>query len=295
MSSQPPFAALRILEAASRHRSYTWAAKELNVTHSAISQSIRRLEETLGTTLFERRGGAMEPSQAALKLAQGYSQAASALEHAILEVRGGGEATTLSVNMPASLGSGWFVSKLSRLADAAPDLNVEISTTPGTAADLQFAYASTPPAGSMVLSPITLFPVRAPASGRRRPTGTTAPVGAAPLLVEAGSAWRVWARRFPDVAGRGPPATFDDATVLMEAAAQGGGVALAHPFIAEAHLESGRLEALPFPASTGLSLTLQSAKPAGRADAVDRLVQWIRQEVALTQGRQEAWLAGAEV
>jgi DNA-binding transcriptional LysR family regulator len=81
----------------------------------------------------------------------------------------------------------------------------------------------------------------------------------------------------------------------MEAAAQGGGVALAHPFIAEAHLESGRLEALPFPASTGLSLTLQSAKPAGRAEAVDRLVQWIREEVALTQVRQEAWLARAEV
>ena len=84
----PPFTSLRALEAASRHRSFTSAARELKVTHSAVSQSIRRLEAVLGTTLFERRGAAMEPSEAALRLAKSYAEAAEALEAAIHEVIG---------------------------------------------------------------------------------------------------------------------------------------------------------------------------------------------------------------
>jgi len=45
MSSHlPPLAALRALEAAARHRSFTRAADELNVTQSAISHQIRNLE-----------------------------------------------------------------------------------------------------------------------------------------------------------------------------------------------------------------------------------------------------------
>lgn len=294
MTAQPPFSALRILEAASRHRSYTWAAKELNVTHSAISQSIRRLEATFGTTLFERRGGAMEPSDAALKLAQSYSQAATALERAILEVRGHAETTTLSVNMPASFGSGWFVGKLSRLAEAAPDLNVEISTTPGAAFDLQIGYSSAPPSNVVVLAPVTLFPVRAMRPGRAAAQGF-ADLFASPFMVEAGPAWRVWARRFPSEAVGLQPMTFDDPAMLLEAAAQGAGAALTHLFVAEAHLDAQRLEALPFAAGGGASLVLQSTKPVGKGEAIECLIDWIRSEIGQSVARLEARLSEGEI
>ena len=84
----PPFSALRALEAASRHRSYTWAAKELQVTHSAVSQSIRKLETDLGTKLFERRGSSMEPSPAALQLARAYADAAGSLIRSLHRISG---------------------------------------------------------------------------------------------------------------------------------------------------------------------------------------------------------------
>jgi len=96
VASAPPFTSLRALEAASRHRSFSSAARELNVTHSAVSQSIRRLEAELGTTLFERKGSAMEPSSAALRLARSYAEAAEALEAAILEVAGAREGSAES-------------------------------------------------------------------------------------------------------------------------------------------------------------------------------------------------------
>ena len=48
MTRLPPFFALRALEAAARHQSYSRAAQELSVTHGAVSQQIRRLEAELG-------------------------------------------------------------------------------------------------------------------------------------------------------------------------------------------------------------------------------------------------------
>src|ERR1700756_2263381 len=55
----PSLNGLRAFEAAARHLSFTRAADELNVTQTAISHQIRRLEEQLGIKLFERRNRAL--------------------------------------------------------------------------------------------------------------------------------------------------------------------------------------------------------------------------------------------
>ena len=56
MSDFPPIASLRSFEAVARLGSVTLAAKELHVTHSAISQQIKLLEEMVGVKLFIRQG-----------------------------------------------------------------------------------------------------------------------------------------------------------------------------------------------------------------------------------------------
>ena len=48
MSDFPPIASLRSFEAVARLGSVTLAAKEMNVTHSAISQQIKILESLVG-------------------------------------------------------------------------------------------------------------------------------------------------------------------------------------------------------------------------------------------------------
>ncbi|MGR3713366.1 MAG: LysR family transcriptional regulator [Shimia sp.] len=48
----PPLNALRAFEAAARHESFSRAAKELGVGHSAISRQVRGLEHRLGIALF---------------------------------------------------------------------------------------------------------------------------------------------------------------------------------------------------------------------------------------------------
>ena len=49
-------AAVRAFEAAARHGSFRAAAQEMNLSPSAVSHAILKLEQALGTTLFERDG-----------------------------------------------------------------------------------------------------------------------------------------------------------------------------------------------------------------------------------------------
>src|SRR5918998_1744594 len=55
---------LRAVEAVDRHRHFTRAAEELRVAQSALSHQIRRLEQELGTPLFERTSRRVSPTEA---------------------------------------------------------------------------------------------------------------------------------------------------------------------------------------------------------------------------------------
>ncbi len=62
MPLKVPISTLRVFEAAARWQSFHAAASELNLTASAVSHSIRKLEETLGVVLFERIGRGVSSS-----------------------------------------------------------------------------------------------------------------------------------------------------------------------------------------------------------------------------------------
>ncbi len=60
---------LRSVEAVARHRHFTRAAEELHVAQSALSHQIRRLEDELGTPLFERTSRRVAPTEAGQAIA----------------------------------------------------------------------------------------------------------------------------------------------------------------------------------------------------------------------------------
>src|SRR6516162_4918392 len=87
MARLPPLETLRVFEVACRHGSYSEAARELHVTHSAVSQRIRQLEEELGFALFERQGNRMVPTSSGLRLQAGVKSAFSELNAALGSLR----------------------------------------------------------------------------------------------------------------------------------------------------------------------------------------------------------------
>jgi DNA-binding transcriptional LysR family regulator len=60
---------LRAVEAVARHRHFTRAADELHIAQSALSHQIRRLEQELGTALFERTSRRVSPTEAGQAMA----------------------------------------------------------------------------------------------------------------------------------------------------------------------------------------------------------------------------------
>ena len=59
----PSMSALRALEAAASHLSYTRAAEDLFVTQSAISHQIKHIEELWGVELFSAQGADSDPDR----------------------------------------------------------------------------------------------------------------------------------------------------------------------------------------------------------------------------------------
>jgi DNA-binding transcriptional LysR family regulator len=275
----PPFSALRALEAATRHRSFTWAARELKITHSAVSQAVRRLEAELGTRLFERRGGAMEPSEAARRLAESYSAAAHQLTEIIRDITGEEPGSKLVVGVPEAMADLWLRDRLGRLAEALPDIQVVFSTqrAPAADADLDLLITAKAKPSDQVLAEASLAPVCAPALAPELATAER--IAGAALIGETPEGWRLWAQAHAP--GRQlRPQIVEDPAAMLEAAARGEGVALTDLLNAQPFLARGELALLPFPVATGRTLALRSRAPPIKADAVERFAMWLKLELA---------------
>ncbi|HAR05079.1 MAG TPA: LysR family transcriptional regulator, partial [Pseudomonas sp.] len=64
----PPLNALRAFEAAARLGSLSEAARELHVTHGAISRQVKQLEEQLGVGLFVKEGRGVKLTDAGARM-----------------------------------------------------------------------------------------------------------------------------------------------------------------------------------------------------------------------------------
>jgi DNA-binding transcriptional LysR family regulator len=286
----PPFSALRALEAAARHRSYTWAAKELKITHSAVSQSIRKLEDRLGAKLFERIGAGMEPSPAALLLARAYSEATKSLNSSLYSVSANVLATTLVVAMRADFGRLWFAPRLESLARSLPDLTVEIRSLDAAGAvpaeaDVLVRCGGPPPEGweAEILADLLVFPVCSPDFAAAHELTSPRDVAQAPLLSARDLPWELW------FAGAGVAPSrkikghvFDDGAMMLDAAVRGHGIALTHSLLAEEFIRKGALVAPIGPqVDTGRKMIVAWPAGSAKARAAARFADWIKAEIRL--------------
>lgn len=166
----PPLNALRAFEAAGRHQSFTRAAEELGVSHSAISRHVRGLEHRLGAQLFRDlpRGVELTPDGTAylariMPALDVISEATEELEEA--------PAGQITISSETLFAQRFLIPRLPDFYNAYPDVEVRLDASQSLAdieryeADLavRFKVSGGVDAPSDLLSNAPLYPYAAPA------------------------------------------------------------------------------------------------------------------------------------
>jgi LysR family glycine cleavage system transcriptional activator len=129
MSAFPPLTCLRSFEATSRLGSVTLAAKELHVTHSAISQQIKALEAFVGLTLFVREGRGLRVSEDGRLYALQIRQALGDIAEATRLIQAQPKTDELVVAVLPSFGRSWLVPRLPTFQALYPHIRIRLQAS----------------------------------------------------------------------------------------------------------------------------------------------------------------------
>jgi DNA-binding transcriptional LysR family regulator len=120
--------ALRIFEVAARAASFTDAARELNLTHGAVSRQIQLLENSLGQPLFRKEGQRMVATSHAKAFAREISAAFDHISDAATRYGKLVSRKLIRINAPATFAMRWLIPKLAAFRKTFPETEIRVST-----------------------------------------------------------------------------------------------------------------------------------------------------------------------
>ncbi len=252
MRRLPALNALKAFEAAARHESFTKAAHELNVTQGAVSHQVKALETELALRLFDRERQRLvitEAGKSYLEVVRdAFDRLASGTERLLQRQKSGVLTVTTSPNFAAK----WLVHRLGRFAEAQPGIDLRLSATlhhvdfAREDFDLAIRHGDGRWPGLSVtrLCEEELFPVCSPRllRGRGALRSPADLANHALLHIDDRRNWAWWLESV-GLTGidllRGP--IFNQASMAIDAAIDGQGVALARTALCAWDLLAGRL------------------------------------------------------
>ena len=291
----PPLNALRAFEAAARHLNFSRAADELAVTPGAVSQQIQNLEDYVGAALFKRTPKGLLLTDTAQTALPALREAFDRLAEAASMLTAAVDGRRLTVSVAPSFAAKWLVPRLGKFEEAHPHVDVWVSAGmelvdfASGEIDIAIRYGAGRYPGLEVarLMQETVIPVAAPELLAANPLNDIDEL-AGHILLHDGSPdaddscpdWTMWlaARGIRGVDGaRGP--RFNQSSLVIEAAVNGRGVALAKRALAQADLDAGRLVA-PFQIATAVDFAYYVVHPKakGRLPQVKAFVSWLTAE-----------------
>jgi len=288
----PALNALKAFEAAARHESFTRAAEELCVTQGAVSHQVKALEEELGVKLFNRERQRLVITEAGREylavVRDALDRIAVGTDRLVQRQTSG----ALTISTSPDFAAKWLVHRLGRFAEAHPDIDLRVSATMHHVdfaredVDLAVRHGDGNWAGLHVerLCSEELFPVCSPklVQGRRR-LGQPCDVLKFPLLhLDRRRDWSRWL----EAAGIGCPdllhgPIMNRASMLIDAAIDGQGIALARSALAAWDLINGRL-VRPFATALPLhkSYWIVCPKATSTLPKVTRAREWLLAQAA---------------
>nr|WKF59596.1 Glycine cleavage system transcriptional activator [Paraburkholderia busanensis] len=284
-------AALRALETAERCRSFTLAANELNLTHSAVSHQIRQIEALLDIPLFERAQTQMIPSAACTRLAERVRKNLADLEFALLEAKSSKQQPrlVLKISVMADFANVWLIPRLETFSAVKPhlDLSITIRNTLDVPeryeTDVGIWHRPVNRDGfqSRKLLDDSVVAVCTPAFFDRHAPLDTDNLAHVPLLRFAGRSWQ----EFFDIVGISASAPnhgpmFSDAASLLQAALAGQGVAMLRERLIHSYLRDGtlvRISSARLPSTLPYHVCWRQDNP--RREAILQFAEWLAEIV----------------
>jgi LysR family glycine cleavage system transcriptional activator len=250
--SRLPLANLPAFRAVAELQNLRAAAEVLHLTHSAVSQQIRGMEEQLGFALFERRGRRVLLNAAGAALLRSVQAALAQLDQGVQAAGAAatGTAQRLRVTMLPSFAQRWLLPRMGRWRERYPDLALEIDASPqlvdlareGFHAAVRQGLGPWPGLESEQLftSPVPMVVVGSPAVARRLLGAQPEALAREPLLGDR-AVWEHWFKAAGVRAQVRPVADFNDAGLMFQAAEQNLGLAIGRELLAADALCDGRL------------------------------------------------------
>lgn len=285
----PPLSALRAFEAAARLESFSRAADEIHVTHGAVSHQVRALEGFLGVALFVRSGRRVALTADGRYFAERVRAALIQIGEAAASISRPERANRLRISVLPSFGARWLLPRVGRFMERHPGLDLSIETTTRLAdfsrdeADvaIRFGRGNWPNVNAELFMSDEFFPVCSPSfNGGRLPKRPAELMRYPLLLASEGEYWAPWFREAKlDLPEPAQGTAFSDAALMLQAAIDGRGIALARRSIAEADLANGSLVRLfDIALQSDWSYFLVWPKHSPPSAALDALRAWLHEE-----------------
>lgn len=284
----PPLKALRAFEAAARLANFTAAAEELHITHSAVSQQIRVLEDFLGHPLFAREARGVVLLPAAHTYFQAIQASLDRIGAATHAFKSPATRRVLRVCTSPSLAMKWLIPRLALFQTQVPDAQVQLSTQmlqrmeqAHTSNDVLIRRTPMQRAEHTCVRCLDdyLVPVASPRYIQRHHLFAAADCLGHPLL-QVSSSMNAWPRWFGlagvEVPSQLPGPVFDHQFLCLQAAMNELGLAMAPWCLLEEDMRADRLRPLfarPRLPDTGVYAMYRTDSPV--APLARQFVDWL--------------------
>jgi LysR family glycine cleavage system transcriptional activator len=286
--SLPPLSALRAFAALAEAGSFSRAGEALNVSHAAVSQQVRALEDRLGVLLVVRGGPRGRLTPEGERLAQALETAFTGIAQAVDDLTGADAGRPLQVTTTSGFAAAWLMPRLSEFRHLHPDVELMLNPTSnlvelapgGVDVAIRVGKGSWRGLESEQLDATSMVLVGSASLLADRVIREPRDILALPWLQELGtSEMSNWLRHHGIITPRKESVIHLPGHLVLEGLRNGDGVSLASRVMIERELASGQLIALFEDVEPGLGYYIVT-RPGVMRRPLRTFVAWLRRHAA---------------
>ena len=296
----PSVQSLKLFDAVVRNRSMTRAAAEAGISQSAVSQSIRQLEEFVQAPLLDRASRPMALTEEGELLSRASIESLGRLSQVVEDLRrlGRGDGNTVTISCNLGFATYWLMPRLNYFSAAYPDIAVNVMAAYHGAAGLQsgsdiairYGDGSWPDGDWQLLFTETIVPICSPGYLERAGLISGAEQLSRQRLIHVTGTtpdWLGWEYYFKSLGHERLPVSgglrFSNYVQAVQTALMGDGVMLGWRSVAGDLLKSQQLTiAYAAPIRLASGYYIRSVNRQEEGSCADKFLGWLKQQTSQT-------------